>query len=500
MPNNTPISIITSNTTALLSDLFDIYYIDATYNDIIFTLPNIDLNNGLCVTLFRIDSSSNNVTINAFNKQTINNLLYVNIATSTKITFLSLNINWTSNALSQGVTPGMRLTNYIYVDKGGNDTSGIRNGNPFLTISAALIVSYFGDVVIVSPGIYTESLIIPNGVTVKSNSILNTIISKTVKANTDLITLNSNCSLENFTLILTATINLQLTGINFVANSASNSRIENCSLTINNSTAIDNTLNVIGIYSAGTGNAPINFINIDNVSVNIALTDLNNGSKIGIKRGILLDTNINTVNVRNSSFIVIGLSNTIAAETNFTLSNLNMKNCICSGQSADISQTLGSINLSNTRLFNSNANGKSFNVVDIFPRILQYSFSGIVGSNSSVAINRFMKISDTLTISENKQLFYQSCTVRNMYICAKKGPGIANNVNRVDTFSVRKTLANSIGNASDTNLVGTISGSNLIGSNIINSVTFASGDLISVSLIISPLSILEEVTLTLEIY
>src|SRR5205809_218806 len=94
----------------------------------------------------------------------------------------------------------LNFTNIIYVDKNGNDSTGQRNGKPFLTITASLNVALSGDIVIIYPGTYNETISIPSGVNVKGISSVNTIISKSVSSNTDLITLQSNCLLENITL------------------------------------------------------------------------------------------------------------------------------------------------------------------------------------------------------------------------------------------------------------------------------------------------------------
>lgn len=55
------------------------------------------------------------------------------------------------------------FSNMIYVDKAGNDSTGLRGDirNPFLTINAALAAAQSGDIVQIGPGTWTEAVVLP---------------------------------------------------------------------------------------------------------------------------------------------------------------------------------------------------------------------------------------------------------------------------------------------------------------------------------------------------
>ena len=374
------------------------------------------------------------------------------------------------------------LGNSIYVSKLGNDSTGQRQSpiNEFLTITAALAVAQSGDVVFVNPGTYNESITIPSGVCIRGSSMFNTIISLTgIASNTTLVTINPNCSLEDVTLNMASTTDLTLTGVLFTSTSATNSKIKNCALTINNGSASTGANNVIGIYSNGSGIAPANFTNIENMTVSVTSIGT------GIKRGILLDTTATTINVRTSVFTTSGGSNSIAAETNIASSILTMRNSICNGATADISQTLGTINVHSTQFTNSNTNGKNFTVVDTFPMVIAYSIPGSVSSAST----KYMRYSDIPQTNESKQILYKQCTIRNLYINARVAPGSSIS----DVYTVRK-------NGVNTTLTATLTGTNTQTTNVANVITFNSGDQLSLMLVTGTGSIQADTTVTLEIY
>jgi len=370
-------------------------------------------------------------------------------------------------------------TNTVFVDKSGSDSTGIRNGLPFLTITAALVVAQSGDVVIVNPGTYDEIISIPAGVNVRGLSPTNTIISKSASIDTDLVTLSTNCLLENVTLNLTATTHITLRGIVFATTSATNSYVSNCVLTVDNSTADVGTSNIYGIYCGGTGVASNYFNNLDKVTVNVISVSS------GVKRALLMDTSTNTINCKNCNFRTSGGTDSIGAETNNAGSTLTIRTSYCEGTTADISQTLGTINMSQTKLQNSNANGKSFTTIDVFPNTMQYSLSGSVTGGAT----RYMRISDATTSNEMKQKLYQKCLIKNMYIRCRVAPGGV----VVDTFTVRK-------NGVDTSVAVSVTGTATTSSLTNTSVTFAAGDDLSIKLVTGSGSNQNDIVVTIEIY
>ncbi|AYV78848.1 MAG: hypothetical protein Edafosvirus39_1, partial [Edafosvirus sp.] len=296
---------------------------------------------------------------------------------------------------------------------------------------------------------------------------------------TDLVTINANCLLDNITLSLTSSSLVQLRGIVFASTSATNSRVFNCSLTVDNTSAGVGTSNVIGIYSGGTGNATNYFNNLELVNVNVL------SANSGVKRALLLDTATNTINVKNCNLRVSGGTDSIGVETNNAGVTLTMRMCYCEGTIADISQTNGNINIYATKLLNSNANGKNFTIIDTFPNTIQYSLSGSVTS----AVTRYMRISDALTANEMKQVIYQKCIIKNLYVRARLGPGGVIS----DVYTVRK-------NGIDTSLAVTITGAATLASNTNTSITFNANDDISLKLVTGTGSAQTDITLTVEIY
>lgn len=379
---------------------------------------------------------------------------------------------------SQGA--GFFPTNILYVDKSGNDVLGQRNGKPFLTINAALSNSLNGDVIIINPGTYNETITVPTGVSIRGQSMFNTIINmSSVISNTDLFSLNPNCLIENLTLNLTSSSNVQLRGIVFLSTSATNSKLLNCAINIDNTTASSHTSKVIAVYSAGTGSCPNYFNNLELVNVNIVTTST------GPIRGILIDTNINTLNAKSCSFRVNGGTNSIAAEINSVGSNLTLRNSYCEGTTADISQTFGNLFINNTRLFNSNANGLGFSLIDKFPYISQYCLSGTVATNAT----RYMRISDALSTNEIKQTIYQKCLFKNLYVRARIAPGGTNS----DVYTIRK-------NGIDTILFTSLTGTSVTSSNTTKSIIFNAGDDLSLKLVTGLTSASADITVTVELY
>jgi len=108
--------------------------------------------------------------------------------------------------IDTSVTRASAFGNTIKVDVVyGDDATGVRNGLPFATVSAALHVAKSGDVVMVSPGTYNETITIPTGVIVRGISPSTCIIQKTnVTSSTDVVTMGENSNLENIKVNLTS--------------------------------------------------------------------------------------------------------------------------------------------------------------------------------------------------------------------------------------------------------------------------------------------------------
>jgi hypothetical protein len=261
----------------------------------------------------------------------------------------------------------------------GNNSTGARNGKPFLTITAALAAALSGDTVWISPGTYAESITIPSGVTVVGLST-GVTISQSVGVATDLVTMGTNSSLNNVTLSLSSTSHVQLRGVVFPTTTATNAQINNVTLTVNNSTAgAVGTSAVYGVYSNGTGSAGESHTNVQSCSITV------NSAGSGSKRGVLLDTNANTFRIRNSSITVTnagGAGSFIGAETNVASSVCTILASNISGPTADISQTLGTLRITGVRLVNSTANSLGFSTPVECSNIV-WGYTGAIGAGTA---------------------------------------------------------------------------------------------------------------------
>jgi hypothetical protein len=232
----------------------------------------------------------------------------------------------------------------------GNNTTGQRNGGPFATISAAITASVSGDVVLVYPGTYNELIVMKAGVDVIGTSKRTCIISAiSVANNTVLVTSAASARLENFTLNISTTGNFSIKGIH-VGTTADTAVFEN--LIINVTKTINTgTLSVYGIHVNGAGSAPNYRYSIINCEIIINSTGTTNN------RALIVDTATNAIRAINSTFYCNG---GIACETNFATSTITASACHIEGTIADISQTLGTMNISSSYLASSTANNLSF--------------------------------------------------------------------------------------------------------------------------------------------
>jgi hypothetical protein len=79
---------------------------------------------------------------------------------------------------SQGNGTDVLPSNYIYVGKNGNDSTGNGSANkPYLTVSKAISVANSGTTIFTFPGTYNESLTLKAGVNITSPAVLSTYIS-----------------------------------------------------------------------------------------------------------------------------------------------------------------------------------------------------------------------------------------------------------------------------------------------------------------------------------
>lgn len=241
-------------------------------------------------------------------------------------------------------------TNYIRVDKGGNDSTGSRaNGYPFLTIAAALAAASSGDVVMVYPGTYNESgLTIPSGVGLlgvseKQCSIKNT----TATTSTTMVTMGTSTLLRYLTITLTGTAaDLTLTGVLFPDPTAKSAVVANCVIIVTNTVAASAGCNVYGINSSGSTSASNSLNNINDCSI-IATTSATITASSNVF-GIYV-SGANSINALNSNTNATNTSasptvgNTFAVSTNNASAVMNYRKSIFFGTDGPILQTLGAV-------------------------------------------------------------------------------------------------------------------------------------------------------------
>jgi len=122
--------------------------------------------------------------------------VYVNNLESSAINTVDLTV--------QGIDLTQRYGNIYYVAQNGNDTNtGTHLLDPVATIKYALSLATAGDTVFIYPGDYTEifPLTIPQGVTLKGESIRSVIIRPTTETRyNDAVLLNGESTVEDLTL------------------------------------------------------------------------------------------------------------------------------------------------------------------------------------------------------------------------------------------------------------------------------------------------------------
>ena len=365
-----------------------------------------------------------------------------------------------------------KIGNMIRVDAVfGDDGTGVRNGQPFLTIQAAIAVAQAGDTIWIMPGTYNLSA----GITIPASVVLNgisigavTIQMLNVGTATTLITLSNSSVLENLTLKLTATDHYVLTGILYPGTTTTNADVQNINLTVDNSTASNGgSSNVYGIRSTGTGVPPEDTDCLRSSCVTV----LSAGG--GTKRAIVHDTAAGTFSCRDVNTRVTrtgtGVGTYIGVESNFAGAVVLYRVGTISGTpTADVSQTLGTLILGVPNVYHSSANGLGFGTL-LTPATLDWGDSGSVSSGT-----RYM-YRGTATASasnESKTRFAQKTIVWELSIRAITGPGDS----RTDTWTIRK-------NGVDTALTGSLVGAatSVLVTNI--SVSFAAGDDISLKMV-----------------
>lgn len=256
----------------------------------------------------------------------------------------------------------------------GNDTTAAadRYSKPFLTIVAALSLATAGQLVVVNPGTYNETLVIPDNVSLKGAAAQSVIIQKLgVTANTTLITMGVNSRAEDFTANLSSSGNYNLIGAYFPNATPSTAKLRNSIWTITSTSTSAPT--ILGVLADGATTPPTSdFISancIQRCTINVV------SSSTGISRGIYI-TGANRFPVRDIVVNARGTgTNVIGVETTNATSFFAVKTSTIYGSTYDVNRVAGTIQLGYTDLYNNNPNVNSF-ITTQEPRIVVFGMLG----------------------------------------------------------------------------------------------------------------------------
>jgi len=277
----------------------------------------------------------------------------------------------------------------------GNDTSGAlsKYTNPFQTISGALSNAASGEFVEILPGTYNETLVVPAGVSVQGVGAQAVIIQQlNCTSNTTLLTMGSNCRVENFTANLSSSSNVNLTGVLFPQGTIPTAKLRNSIWTVTSTAMGSNS--IYGCYSPGTSTLdyfPANMIQRSTLNVI--------SSSAGNTRGILVD-NASRFAVRDIVVYARGSgSNIVGGEVTNASGILEIKSSTFGGvitsgggTAHDINRAAGTMLIGSTDLLNNDANGNSFT-----PTQAPTSFTwGVLGNMT--ANRRYYLVPGTVTV------------------------------------------------------------------------------------------------------
>ena len=357
--------------------------------------------------------------------------------------------------------------NTALVTKTGNDSKATIGGNPFKTINGAITAintkGATGITILVFPGIYDEKIIMPSGNSLRGiSSFTVTIRQQNVGVNTTLLTMGENTRVEDINLLLTSSNHVNLIGAAFPGTTSQTAKLRATSITVDNSTASTvGTSNVYGIHSFGTGNSADNVDTIRDSVITV------NSAGLGIKRALMVNTNTNRFNCRDSSLLITnagGAGSYIGAEVNHVGAQLFIRASTVQGVTADISQTAGILSIGTTNLSNSNANNLGFSTV-LQPSIIIW---GDPGGLPKGTVRFYRPGSASVSTTEVFIRLSQKCLLKALDIRAITGPGTSN----TDTWTIRK-------NGIDTPLTVSLNGTQISNINNNVSVSFQAGDSLS---------------------
>ena len=265
----------------------------------------------------------------------------------------------------------------------GNDTTANASPyiSPFLTIGSALNMAQSGECVYIYPGNYNEILTLPSNVAVRGINLQSVVIQKLlVTSNTTLVTMGTNSRLEDVTVTVTSSSNVNTTAVYFPDGTPINAKLR--TLVINNTSTATGANNIYGIFSNGTSsNAVSSFNAVQRSTINVS------SSGSGISRGVY-NTGSNYFSVRDATIFCTGTgSNLVGVENTNSNGYTSVKTSTINGSTFDINRTAGTILLNATDLQNGTSDGNGFSVNTQAARIIYTLGSKLnfTGSGSEIA-------------------------------------------------------------------------------------------------------------------
>ena len=247
----------------------------------------------------------------------------------------------------------------------GSDTSGAANryGYPFATIAGAMGQVSSGETIFVRPGTYVETVSMCNGIALRGASVQTVTVTRTgVTSNVTLLTMGSNCRVEDMTFTLTSSANVNLTGVDWPSGTPLTSKLRTAVVNVTSSGTNSNT--IVGMLSAGSSATTYSASDaVRSITVSV------DASSSGPVRGLYL-TGSNWFSSRDTNYNVRGTgSNIIGVETTNAGSYASLKYSTVRGGTHltqplnhDINRTAGEILLGSVDLVNNSANGNGFSI------------------------------------------------------------------------------------------------------------------------------------------
>lgn len=242
------------------------------------------------------------------------------------------------------------------------------DGPAFSSVRAAIDAIRSGSrtniTIVVYPGTYEETIVLPDTTTLQAQSSGTVTMSQSnIVRSVDIVTMGNNTKVSGVNVQGTLGSTVQayaiVRGVVFPGATSVNSRLEQCTISMQpNNTVKADYLHMYGIHTEGGGKLPVGNTIIDNVTSSCSCSGL-----LTITNG-LYNTGPTTYIAANSTFVANIATKAIAIDSTNASASVTIKDSSADGDTADISQTKGVLALSGTTLHNSTANGLDFTVLD----------------------------------------------------------------------------------------------------------------------------------------